>query len=272
MTRWVPENDNPCPSEATQATDRADRLLLVEEPLSLRIDGRPYAVVMRTPGLEQAHACGFALSEGLIDSRDDIATVAYRQGDQTNEVAITLTPARRERVAHLLDRSGLFSWSSSGLSGQTMVEKMDRDIPPRGPGRPIDRATAIDRLANLHLLQPLRSATRASHAAALYSPEFELIAVAEDVGRHNALDKAIGLALVKDALDRARIVVLSSRVSYEMIHKAARAGAEVILALSKPTQLAVAVGRRLNIAVASLAGKTDLDIYCGEERFAPAKS
>jgi formate dehydrogenase assembly factor FdhD len=172
--------------------------LLGEEPLSIRVEGKPYAVVMRTPGDEMAHVAGFCLTEGII---------------------------------------------------QLAIKK------------------ALSCLEELSNIQPLRQKTLASHAAAIYGSNLDLLAVAEDVGRHNALDKAIGKVFLDDKLSKAGLLVLSSRISYELVQKSARARIPIVLAHSRPTALAVDLAANLNMTLASLDDEdTGLYVFCGEHR------
>ena len=114
----------------------------------------------------------------------------------------------------------------------------------------IDAGLALKCLENLSSHQPLRDQTRASHAAALYGSDLKLLSVAEDVGRHNALDKAVGKVFLNHNLDKASLLTLSSRISYELVQKAARARIPVILAFSRPTSLAVELASKLNMTLA----------------------
>jgi FdhD protein len=116
--------------------------------------------------------------------------------------------------------------------------------------------------------QPLRQQTRAAHAALIFDQGLELMAVAEDVGRHNALDKAVGALFLERRLDRAALLALSSRISYELVQKAARARIPVILAISRPTALAVRLAEALNMTLASLGKDDSLMVYCHPHRLA----
>ncbi|MEA1947377.1 MAG: formate dehydrogenase accessory sulfurtransferase FdhD, partial [Thermodesulfobacteriota bacterium] len=140
-------------------------------------------------------------------------------------------------------------------------------IQPMKNNAQIDVSLALECLENLSSHQPLRDQTRASHAAALYASDFKLLSVAEDVGRHNALDKAIGKVFLNHNLDKASLLILSSRISYELVQKAARARIPVILAFSRPTSLAVELASKLNMTLACLARGSGLYIFCGENRF-----
>jgi FdhD protein len=241
--------------------------LLGEEPLSIRIEGKPYAVVMRTPGDEFAHVAGFCLTEGIIDTPDDLTSIGFCEDDDSNVVTLTLTPARRKQIPDIMDRRGFISQTSCGLCGKELIKDLFQIITPLEDGQPIDIKKALACLEALPDIQPLRRQTMASHAAAIYSADQELLAVAEDVGRHNALDKAIGKIFLERRLDQAELLILSSRISYELVQKSARARIPIILAHSRPTALAVDLATNLNITLASLDDDdTGLYVFCGEER------
>jgi FdhD protein len=206
--------------------------LIGEEPLSIRIEGKPYSVVMRTPGDELAHAAGFCLAEGIVDTPDEVNTISCCEGDDSNVVTITLSKSRRDKIVDILDRRGFISQTSCGICGKEIVKDLYQMIQPVEDNTRMNAGLALECLENLPQHQPLRDKTRASHAAALYSIDFKLLSVAEDVGRHNALDKAIGRLFLDRRLDEAVLLTLSSRISYELVQKAARARIQVILAFS----------------------------------------
>ena len=240
--------------------------LVGEEPLSIRIQGKPYSVVMRTPGDEIPHVAGFCLGEGVIDSMDDFTTIGFCDGLDSNVVTVTLNPARREKISEVLDRREFISQTSCGLCGKELVKDLYQQIQPIDKDIRIDIEKALTCLLELSNHQTLRQKTRASHAAVLYDPEFKQLSVAEDVGRHNALDKAIGKVFLDGRLEEAAMLVLSSRISYELVQKASRARIPVILAVSRPTALAVELASELNMTLASLNKPSGLHIYCGEQR------
>ena len=241
--------------------------LLREEPLSIRVEGNPYAVVMRTPGDEIAHVAGFCLTEGIIDSPDDLTSIGFCADDDTNVVTVTLTPSRREKISEILDRRGFISQSSCGLCGKELVKDLFQIIKPLESNRPIEMKKALYCLQKLTNVQPLRQQTLAAHAAAIYGSDLELLTVAEDVGRHNALDKAIGKIFLSRNLKQAGILILSSRISYELVQKSARARIPIILAHSRPTALAVELAASLNMTLASLDDNdAGLYVFCGEQR------
>lgn len=243
-----------------------DKEIITEEPLSIRVQGNPYAVVMRTPGDEIAHVAGFSLAEGIADSPDDLNAIAFCDGADTNVVAVTLKPSRQGRIAEILDRREFVSQTSCGLCGKEIVKDLYQNIQPLPDGVRIDVQKAYEHMENLSEHQPLRNKTRAAHAAVLYTSDFKRLSVAEDVGRHNALDKAVGKLFLNKTLDQAGVLILSSRISYELVQKAARARIPVILAMSRPTSLAVQLAAELNMTLACFADKEGLYVFCGERR------
>jgi FdhD protein len=241
--------------------------LIGEEPLSIRVQGHPYAVVMRTPGDEMAQVAGFCLTEGIADRPADIASMGFCDGEDSNVVAVTLRENRRRDIASILDRRGFISQTSCGICGKEVLEDLRQRIPAvRRRNVRIDGLQAIRFLEHLADHQPLRNRTRAAHAAAIHASDGTLLSVAEDVGRHNALDKAIGRLFLDGRLGEAAAVVLSSRLSYELVQKSARARIPVLLSLSRPTSLAVELAETLHLTVACLAKGSGLFVFCGDQR------
>ena len=219
------------------SSDRTD--LIVEEPLSIRVNGEPYAVVMRTPGDEACHVAGFCLAEGLIDRPEDIVTVSFCTEEGTNVATVTLTEARRTVVADLLKRKGFVSQTSCGLCGKEVVKDMQQILRPLPARSRVSADQVRAAVSMLSQAQALYDKTRGAHAALIVDGRNTLMAAFEDAGRHNALDKAIGRVFLDHKLASAVIGVMSSRLSYELVQKAARGGLEILIGLSRPTFLAV---------------------------------
>lgn len=237
--------------------------LIAEEPLAIRVQGRPYVVVMRTPGDEPAHAAGLCLAEGLVESPADIQSLACCEGEQTNTVTVTLVPDRVEAFERFADRRMFLSQTSCGLCGKEVVEELQQILDPLPEAPPLDPFQVRACLDDLSRRQPLRAATRAAHAAAAYDAAYRLLAVAEDVGRHNALDKCVGRLFLDGRLASAALLVLSSRISYELVQKAARARIPVVAAVSRPTALAVNLAESLRMALVTSAGPGRMLVHCG---------
>ena len=237
--------------------------IIHEAPLSINIQGKPYTVVLRTPGDESAHAAGLCFAEGIINSPDDINSIIFSDDKDNNEIRLTLKESRINKISHILERRSHISQTSCN----NLIKDLNAAVTPSSDTITITPKEALNCLENLSKHQPLRSETHASHAAALYSSEFKLLGVMEDVGRHNALDKVTGQALLDKKLRKASILTLSSRISYELVQKAARAQISIILAISRPTSLAVNMASRLKITLACLVRDSGLYIFTGEDRF-----
>ncbi len=246
---------------------RTDSVELIgEEPLLIRIDGNPYSVVMRTPGQEMFHAAGFCLGEGIVDSADDFAAVGYCQDLDPNVIDVRLTPERREKISDLLERRGFVSQTSCGICGKQMLKDLHQVLAPAENGFEIEFEQVFDCIEQLYRSQSVYPRTRGSHAALVFDDRLETVSFAEDVGRHNALDKAVGQLLMSKRLPQARLLVMSSRISYELVQKAARARLPVMISKSRPTALAAEMGRALNMTLVCAFEQSELIVVCGEHR------
>jgi len=245
--------------------------LVGEEPLLIRIDGHPYSVVMRTPGEEIFHAAGFCLAEGLVDHPDDFATIGYCSEMDSNVASVTLQPARRKKVANLLKRRGFISQTSCGICGKELIEDLCQILVPLNDKARITIRQAFECVNQLSGHQRLYKKTGSSHAVMLFDSQLNSLSMSEDVGRHNALDKSIGKVFMDGEIANAGIAVLSSRISYELIQKAARAQIPILLSMSHPTALAVELGRTLNMTLVCFRKESGVLIFCGGERLNGAK-
>jgi FdhD protein len=242
---------------------REDAAVIVEEPLEITVDGVSYATTMRTPGDDLALAAGFCLAEGLIERAEDLGSIQACELEDANQVTVIRagdhapSEARRAPVV-----------SSCGLCGRDMID----DLLQRLPRIESDaRVSTADLLALGHRLQEAQQLFRptgGTHAAALFDAGLELLSVAEDVGRHNALDKAVGRLLLAGRLADARVAVLSGRCSFEMVQKVARAGIPIVASVSAPTALAIACAKRTGITLVGFLRRETMTIYAGGERVA----
>ena len=240
--------------------------LIGEEPFLINIDEKPYSVVMRTPGEEIFHAAGFCLGEGIAGSPDDFKTIGYDKDLDPNIIDIWLTSERKEKIHDILERKIFVSQTSCGICGKEMVRDLYQKITPAKDGFTVEIGSVFDCINKLSENQNYYQSTRGSHAAIIFDSQLEKLSFAEDVGRHNALDKAIGKAFMNKQLSKAKILVLSSRISYELIQKSARAQIPVMISNSRPTALAVEMGKSLNMTLAFPVKESELIIVCGEER------
>jgi FdhD protein len=196
----------------------------------------------------------------------DVLGASYCGEESGNRIDITLDAKRKAEKNVVVRRKELFTYSSCGLCGKEMVG----DICTRGEARahtftmPLSRID--DLLATVERHQGIYPGTGGAHGAAIFDASLELLAFSEDVGRHNALDKAVGRLLFQGKLDRAMVVVLTSRLSYEMVLKTGRLRAEVVIGFSSPTSLAVDLAERIGLTVVGGAKTGSGRIYAGGER------
>ena len=251
------------------AFTRISDSMLVEEPLSIRIDGRPYSVVMRTPGDETFHAAGLCLAEGVVDSPSEILSIGSCDDGDTNVVTVTLSPERRKKIPNILERKSYLSQTSCGICGKALLSDLSRFVTPFSERKIIDLPKVMACFNRFPDYQAMRNQTKASHAAAIFDHGYGFMDIAEDVGRHSALDKVIGKLFLGNRLGEALFLILSSRISYELVQKAARAGIQFIIACSRPTLLAVQVASHLNMTLACTNKKTGLLIFCGDRNIIP---
>lgn len=240
--------------------------LIGEEPLLIKIEDQPYSVVMRTPGEEIFHVAGFCLGEGLVDDPDDFAMISHCSEMDSNVVSVRLEAERKKKVAALLERRGFISQTSCGICGKEMLKDLYQILEPVTDDIRIKTTQAVWCVEQLARHQNFYERTGASHGVMVFDSELNVLALAEDVGRHNALDKAVGKVFIGRRLAEARLAVLSSRVSYELVQKAARAGLPVLISISRPTALAVELGRNLNMTLVCAGNGSGVLVFCGEER------
>jgi FdhD protein len=240
--------------------------LICEEPLLIRIEEKPYSVIMRTPGDETFHAAGFCLAEGIIDDYTDFNTIGFCADMDPNVVEVTLSPERLKKVSALLDRKGFVSQTSCGICGKGFIDEISQILQYGDINKKITPDEIFKAGAGLVESQSLYRRTRGSHAIVILDNNLDVISKGEDVGRHNALDKAIGRVLMGRKLRDARVAVLTSRISFEMIQKANRAGIFIMISKSRPTALAVELGRSLNMTLVCHSGEKDMAVFSGQER------
>jgi FdhD protein len=251
---------------AAHAIDRA----ATEEPLEIRLHGQPFAVIMRTPGADRELAAGFLLSERVIRNADELGTIEYcmDRGDNNNVVNVTLAPELEDRVSRALDtRRQVTTNSSCGLCGRRTIESLATDVAPLGATWRATASTIGQMPAHLRGRQAIFDETGGLHAAGLFTHGGELIDVAEDVGRHNAVDKIVGRCLMRDALPlSSHMLCVSGRTSFEIVQKALFAGMPVVAAVSAPSTLAIDLARAFGITLVGFVRGGDFTIYAHAER------
>jgi FdhD protein len=231
----------------------------IEEPLEIRVRGRAIAVTMRTPGHDEELAVGFLHGEGLLAGPVRGAGPTEDLANNIVEVDAPLTEDARERR--------FYTTSSCGVCGKGALEEVAVHSPALDPdaGPVVDRAL----LAALpdHLRQPGFEATGGLHATGLFDASGHLLYVREDIGRHNAMDKVVGRALLDGALPLSdRILCVSGRLSFELVQKAAVAGAPILVGVGAPSTLAIDLARDRGLTLAGFARGDRVNVYAGAAR------
>jgi len=246
-------------------------LLASEEPLEIHVEGTSIAVVMRTPGEDRELAAGFLVTEGLVRKREEILELQPGPGcrepgaETGNTVNVRLSRPESLDLKRLTRH--VFSSSSCGICSKATIEAVHQQFP----------AVRDDFLVSPEVLRLLPSALIAAqetfrrtgglHACALFRETGQLLALREDVGRHNALDKVIGWALLEDQLPLCRhLLLLSGRVSFEMMQKALAAGIPLVAAISAPSSLAVEFARASGQTLVGFLRDERMNVYAGENR------
>ena len=252
-------------------------VLVTEEPLEIRVESpsqtvQPVAVTMRTPGHDFELAVGFLFTEGMIKNSDDVHTVRYCQlpdsaEQQFNVVTVSLTVQFDEA----LSRRGMVTSASCGICGTTSIEQLAQSVSRIESGiGPIMTSQMLVALPDIiREMQPTFDRTGGLHAAGLVDAQGVAFCVREDVGRHNAVDKVIGKAVLENKIPiSSHALVVSGRLSFEIIQKAAMAGISFIAAVGAPSSLAVETAEDLGITLVGFVRDGTANIYTHKHRIA----
>ncbi len=239
-----------------------------EVAIALDYAGHSHAVLMATPADVEDLAVGFTLTEGIARRMEEIEEILVIQRPEGLVAKLWLTPD----LCRDLDarRRAMAGPTGCGLCGVQSLEAALRPPPPVPAGGCFSAADISAALVGMLDRQTLGMATRAAHAAALWRPGEGCVAVREDVGRHNALDKLAGALARSGRSATGGLIVLSSRVSVEMVQKAARMGAAAVAAISAPTALAVRTAAAAGLTLVAVAREDGFEVFTGPERIAPA--
>jgi FdhD protein len=270
VERWTPDG---------RLTD--DDIVAAEEPLQVVLDGEPFAVVMRTPGHDLELVLGLLFVEGLIRHRQDVADGAVAASGLPEHVApfpLRVLPEAENLVELRLvrprakdDRVGwqrnLVASSACGICGAAALDALRDDLPPLPPGPTFSAAAITGMAPALRAAQATFELTGGLHAAGLFDIEGRLLHLREDVGRHNAVDKLVGRAMLAGELPlHDRALMLSGRASFELAHKAVAAGIPLMAAVSAPSSLAVHVAHTFGLTLVGFLRGERFNIYAGGER------
>lgn len=254
-------------------TERPETLV-VEEPLEIRVNGSPVTVTMRTPGSDVELAQGFLLTEGVITRRDDVLTVQYCRGAETkdgintyNVLDVTLRPDVPSPDTDVT--RNFYTTSSCGVCGKASLEavRLSSRYSPGDDPTSVAAETLTAMPAQLRSAQKVFASTGGLHAAALFATDGALLAVREDIGRHNAVDKVIGWALEAGHVPLGGTVLLvSGRASFELTQKAVMAGIPVLAAVSAPSSLAVDLAGQSGLTLVAFLRGDSMNVYSRADR------
>jgi FdhD protein len=260
--------------QAHDAHDESTDLVAVEEPLEVRLHGKPFAVIMRTPGDDRALAAGFLFAEGVVTDAAAIGAVEHcRHPDHPrvhNVVDVYLRGAANASLARVLEeRRNVLANSSCGVCGRTSIEAIAVRAPRLEPGWRMSKDVLAGLPPALGERQAVFADTGGLHAAGLFSIDGRCDIAAEDVGRHNAVDKVIGRMLLDERLPlNDRALAVSGRVSYEIVQKAWLAGIGLVCAVSAPSSLAIDLAGEAGITLLGFVRNGGFNVYTHPQRVA----
>jgi FdhD protein len=251
-------------------------MVVTEEPLQLLIDGEPLSVVMRTPGEDVELVLGLMFSEGIVRSSKDVAAIRISAEAGESEAAIPVESVLVEsnqvdvhlaRMARRKPQRSMLSSSACGVCGTVMIEDLRRNLAVLPAGVSVNPSLIPGLVVGLRSGQGVFDRTGGLHAAGLFDAKGELVSLREDIGRHNAVDKVVGRALLDKRLPLAgTILVVSGRAGYEIVQKSITAGIPVLAAVGAPSSLAVALAREFNQTLVGFLRGNHYNVYSAPER------
>ena len=258
--------------DGDRARERRDRLA-TEEPLEIRVaapgaDAASVAVTMRTPGHDFELAAGFLLTEGVVEGRDDIESIVYCEDVEEPEQRYNVVTVRLRRAVDLESlRRNVYMSSSCGVCGKASIDQLEVRCPVIADGPVVERAVIEGLSDTLRQAQRVFDQTGGLHATGLFTADGTLRLLREDVGRHNAMDKLVGSQLLAGATPLSSSVVLvSGRLSFELVQKAAVAGVPVLCAVSAPSSLAVSTAKQLGVTLVGFLRGDRFNVYSHTRR------
>jgi FdhD protein len=251
---------------------RASDCAAAEEPLEVRLHGKSFAVIMRTPGADRELAAGFLFAERVLTSADELGTIEYCTDPEAehpeNIVNVTLVDGSTPKVERMLaERRRVTTNASCGLCGRLSIESLRTEGPPLDAAWSMGRAVVSGLPDRLRAVQRTFDATGGLHAAGLFTADGRLEDLAEDVGRHNAVDKVIGRMLMQESLPLSdRVLFVSGRTSFEIVQKAFLAGIPVLVSVSAPSTLAIDLAVETGMTLVGFVRGDSFNVYAHPQR------
>ena len=239
------------------------RTVVMAKPLEGYVYSTLAVTLMRTPGQELNLASGFCFTEGLVNCRADLASVGYCRDIESNRVNIVRSGGKT--LPSVSSRT-MSSRSSCGICGSIIIDELEAMLTPLDDGITIAPQQLSFLMKELKDRQKIFKDIGCTHGAMIASLDVKILSFAEDVGRHNALDKAIGSVLMSNKLELAATALVSSRLSFEMVQKAARAGVYILAGVSAPTSMAIEIADRFNLTLVGFLRGCDMTVYTHPQR------
>ena len=257
-------------------------MVVTEEPLQLMLDGEALSVVMRTPGHDIELSLGLMFSEGILRAAKDVRVIkiSVEAGEEERGIAVESVLVESNQVdLHMARKArrkperSMLSSSACGVCGTVLIEDLRRDLAVLPAGPAVDPALLPGLVDRLRSGQGVFDRTGGLHAAGLFTSGGELVYLREDVGRHNAVDKVVGRALLDRRLPAGdSILVVSGRAGYEIVQKSITAGIPILAAVGAPSSLAVALAREFNQTLVGFLKGDRFNVYSAPERLSPAST
>ncbi|WP_120005524.1 formate dehydrogenase accessory sulfurtransferase FdhD [Nesterenkonia muleiensis] len=268
------EGDSAQHGESSFAIRSTIDVLAAEEPLELRLGGEAFTVTMRTPGNDFELVAGFLVAEGVVGAADELRGMRYCAGtDEFGNQTYNVIDAELDPLLirpSISEKRNVLTTSACGICGTTSIDAVEKTLPAapaKGPQLSISSETILELPDTLRDNQLIFDKTGGVHAAGLFDGEGNLICLREDVGRHNAVDKVVGWALMDDRLPLTGTVLqVSGRASFELVQKAALAGIEMLSAVGAPSSLAVHLAERAGLTLAGFSRGRSVNLYTHPER------
>ena len=245
------------------AAEHVRESLVMEEPLQININGRPFSITMRTPGADEELVRGLLFSEGVVhlEGLESEIKREARDGYTLAELAVPEIFLCKD----LLEKRSLIANASCGFCGKREITDIDLRREPVRPGAALEASLIPGLGKEMRARQGAFEATGGSHAAAVFTLAGEFLALHEDVGRHNAVDKVIGFLVRENLLEKAAILFVSGRLSFEIVSKAAAAGIPFLCAVSAPSSLAVEMAARSGITLVAFCRGDRFTVYSNSQ-------